>query len=87
MTTPSVWIIGSGYMAAEYVKVLEHLSVDYLVIARSEVSANRFQEKTGAKNVVGCGINGLCLDGVRTNEFFAFVATSHESLFDLTQAI
>jgi predicted dehydrogenase len=44
----NLWIVGSGIMAQEYVKVLRELKVDNIVIiGRGEDSASKFEEATG----------------------------------------
>ena len=41
----STWLIGAGYMAQEYAKVLNILVSDYDVIGRGEKSAKEFESK------------------------------------------
>ena len=43
-----VWLIGAGPMAQEYVKVLDGINVDYLVIGRSKDSAESIRAITDA---------------------------------------
>ncbi|XOV79194.1 MAG: Gfo/Idh/MocA family protein [Aestuariibacter sp.] len=53
LTNTSVWLIGAGYMAVEYAKVLNALGVDYLVIGNSHSSAEKFEAETGKPVVTG----------------------------------
>jgi len=53
MSDQKIWIVGAGLMSIDYAKVLEDLSVDYLVIGRGEVSAQAFREETGAEVITG----------------------------------
>lgn len=48
-----VWLIGSGNMAIEYIKVLQSLCKEFVVIGRGEESAKRCQEITGCQVQVG----------------------------------
>lgn len=42
-----VLLIGAGYMAREYVKVLKAMNVNLTVVGNSEANAKKFQEETG----------------------------------------
>ena len=42
-----VLLIGAGYMAVEYAKVLKDLNRKFIVVGRGEESAKKFEEKTG----------------------------------------
>ncbi len=64
-----ILIIGAGYMAGEYFKVLKNFSKDITVVCRSHESANKFKEKYKIDVTYG-GID----DFVETNnEHFDFV--------------
>lgn len=41
-----IWLVGAGPMAQDYVKVLNDIDADYLVIGRGQESANQFYKKT-----------------------------------------
>ncbi|KAF0165449.1 MAG: Myo-inositol 2-dehydrogenase [Rhodocyclaceae bacterium] len=43
----SLWLIGAGVMAQDYVKVLNALDLEYSVIGRSTASAEKFESATG----------------------------------------
>ena len=49
----SVWLVGAGYMASEYCKVLRDMSVQLTVIGRGEESARKFEKATGIDVVRG----------------------------------
>lgn len=51
-----VYLVGTGYMAIEYAKVLDALKIDYEVIGRGKESATKFKMKVGKNPFVG-GIN------------------------------
>jgi len=48
-----IWVIGSGPMTIDYVKVLDTLKVSYEIIGRGIDSAKKCEEKTGVKVVTG----------------------------------
>lgn len=45
MTEKNVWLIGAGYMAKEYAKVLISQKIKFTVIGRGEKSAQNFEEE------------------------------------------
>ena len=47
LTNKKVLLIGAGYMAREYIKVLKSMGCDIIVVGNSENNANKFQEETG----------------------------------------
>ena len=49
----SIWLIGAGYMAQEYAKVLNELVPEYEVIGRGEKSALNFESNTKHKVTKG----------------------------------
>lgn len=49
----NIWIIGAGTIAKEYAKVLSTLHKDYIVIGRSNESADKFENETGHTVVRG----------------------------------
>ncbi len=56
----SIWLVGSGYMAQEYAKVLMDIAPDFQVIGRGENSAKSFEKATNISVVRG-GINNALL--------------------------
>jgi len=56
MTTipsPKILLVGAGYMAMEYAKVLKSLKKSFLVVGRSEESALDFEKATGVSAAAG----------------------------------
>lgn len=53
MTSSSVWLVGSGGMALDYLQVLRALDRPITVIGRGESSARRFEERSGQPVVIG----------------------------------
>lgn len=49
----TIWLIGTGLMGIEYAKVLNDLNLNYIVIGRGELSANKFETETGHKVITG----------------------------------
>ena len=43
----NIWLIGAGYMAVEYAKVLQEMNVPFKVAGRGIKSAINFEKKTG----------------------------------------
>lgn len=54
-----VLLIGSGYMAKEYAKVLESLKISYTVIGRSQEGCNLFKESYPNAEVLAGGIESF----------------------------
>lgn len=48
-----VWLVGAGYMAQEYAKVLDNLNVVYEVIGNGEESAKKFEKVINKKVSLG----------------------------------
>lgn len=49
MSSLNVLLVGAGYMAIEYAKVLSHLEIDFSVKGRGNDSASRFEEVVGKR--------------------------------------
>jgi predicted dehydrogenase len=49
----TILLIGAGYMAREYVKVLKAMKVPFVVVGRSEKSVKNFEKENGIKAVSG----------------------------------
>lgn len=49
----NIWLIGSGYMAIEYAKVLKDLNVSFVTVGRGAESAQSFKEATGKEAITG----------------------------------
>ncbi len=79
-----VWLIGSGSMAKEYVKVLKSLDVEFIVIGRSTLSAKNFQIETGIPVETG-GLE-LVLSKKKAPEL-AIVAVNVEELVSVAKSL
>lgn len=53
MIKKSIWLIGTGYMAVEYAKVLNALGVAYTTIGRQSQNCESFAASTGVKPIPG----------------------------------
>ena len=51
--TKKVLLIGAGYMAQEYAKVLKDMSVDFTVVGKGEEHAREFEKKIGLPVITG----------------------------------
>lgn len=81
----SVWLIGAGQMAADYLKVLQSLDVKTAVVGRSESSAASFEQKTGA-HVVRGGVETL-LESCANPPSHAIVAVAVKDLAHTTRVL
>jgi predicted dehydrogenase len=81
----NIWLIGAGYMAAEYAKVLQEMNIPFKVIGRGMKSAMNFEKKTGFAVQAGEVNNFL----KQTKELLsaAIVAVSVEQLAAVTQLL
>jgi predicted dehydrogenase len=53
MKKQTVWLVGTGPMAVEYAKVLKALEMNFITIGRGEANAQKFEQETGNKPVLG----------------------------------
>ncbi|GAB4284908.1 MAG: hypothetical protein Kow0068_10130 [Marinilabiliales bacterium] len=81
----TVWLIGAGNMAKEYVKVLKDIYCDFIVIGRSEENAIKFKEETGVPVIAG-GLNKF-IQSQPDKCTHAIVALGVEALADTTLQI
>ena len=56
MTFENIWLIGTGYMAGEYSKILKNMGLKFSVVARSEESATKFKLMHNIEIIYGGGI-------------------------------
>lgn len=75
-----VWLIGAGYMACEYCKVLQNLDVQLTVIGRGSESAQKFEQDTGYTVIRG-GVENFVIDSDKIAEY-AIVAVYPMALKD-----
>lgn len=73
-----IWIIGTGPMAQDYIKVLEGLNIEYTVIGRGESSASACR-KLSSKEVVTGGLDNYLTSNPAVAEY-AIVAVPVEEL-------
>lgn len=74
----NVLVIGAGQMAAEHIKVLDALEVNYTIVGRGKTSANLFKDTYG-KNVIAGGIESV-YEELKQNFTHAIIATPLENL-------
>lgn len=74
----SVWLVGAGYMAKEYAKVLNELVIYYEVIGRGEKSAKDFEKITN-HNVIKGGLEKQLKDSRPPDQ--AIVAVGVDNLY------
>lgn len=78
----NVWLIGSGGMAVDYVKVLQALELEFSIIGRGEQSAKACRDATGCEVVSGGLVDYLAtMPNVPTH---AIVAVGVEKLHETT---
>lgn len=77
-----VWVVGSGQMAIDYIKVLDSLNQSFKVIGRGEKAASLCEEKTG-KTVIRGGL-GPFLDANPLPCKYAIVAVNVDALAETT---
>ena len=80
----NLWLIGSGSMAQDYVKVLQILPNEFAVIGRGETSAKNFQEKIGIPVKTG-GLTEVLSSNSAPE--MAIVAVGVEQLAPVTSAL
>jgi predicted dehydrogenase len=81
----SIWLIGAGGMAQDYIKVLNDLDVNLTVIGRSEKSAKLCEEKTSQKVIIG-GLDKFLLKKPTLSEH-AIVSVGVEKLYETTKQL
>jgi len=82
-TTPSpkILLVGTGYMAKEYAKVLKSLKKDFLVVGRSKERALDFEKTTGVPAITGGIEKYLEIGFLNRNPIStAIIATDEEQL-------
>jgi len=80
-----VWLIGAGYMAKEYAKVLSDIDCKINVIGRGKKNADIFEKETALKVYAG-GLKNY-LDSNPEKCTHAIVATGVETLYDVTKML
>lgn len=80
--TENIWLIGAGYMAIEYAKVLDGQNRKYTAIGRGKESAQKFIDATGHDIFVG-GIDEYIATTLSIPEY-AIIAVNPEFLQNIT---
>ncbi len=80
---PNIWLIGTGEMSEDYVKVLKGLRVDFSVIGRGLESAQKFKQSTGVTPIIG-GIKKYLSENGAASCTHAIVAVGVEALSEVT---
>ena len=81
----NIWLVGAGYMAVEYAKVLQEMNIPFKVVGRGIKSAMNFEKKTGL--AVQTGEDNNFLKQTKELPFAAIVAVSVEQLATVTQSL
>ena len=85
MIKNEIWLIGTGLMAEEYVKVLKALNVDFIVIGRDYTRCDQFFQKTGIIPITGGLDNFLLTNPILPNAVIN--ATGIEALTNTTKSL
>lgn len=81
MIDRKLYLIGTGPMAEEYVKVLHAMEITPVVIGRGQESAKRFEAKTGIKPIIGGFQNYVSSGSIEKDSYF-IIATGTEVLME-----
>ena len=83
----SVLVVGTGYMAKEYIKVLRGLGRDYTVVGNRQESVDKLSADTGATAIPG-GIEKYIADATKDSlPGFAIVAINADRIFQATKCL
>lgn len=80
-----VLVVGAGYMAKEYCKVLQAQNVEPVVVGRGVESAKIFEEEMGIPVIAGGIVNAL--QEIESIPEMAIVAVNVDQLADSTEAL
>lgn len=80
-----IWLVGAGLMAKEYIKVLQALSTDFIVIGRGADNCKKLQDEFGCKCIAG-GVEQFLLQKPSL-PVKAIVAVGIEALKDTTVSL
>ena len=81
----SIWLVGAGIMAQDYIKVLNGLGKEFLVIGRSQESAKECEKSTGCE-VIRDGLKQF-LDTHPKPASHAIVSVGVERLYETTKEL
>lgn len=80
-----IWLIGAGLMAQDYIKVLDALKKDFIIIGRGEESAKKCEEVVGYKVITG-GLDTFLYTKPKVCSH-AIVSVSVEKLYETTKRL
>ena len=80
-----ILVVGTNYMAREYIKVLKSLKVDYLIVGNRQESVDRLFAETGEKAIPG-GVE-LYLKSKAITPDYAIVAVNTYKLYEVTKSL
>lgn len=80
-----IWLIGAGGMAQDYIKVLQGLDEEFIVIGRGEDTAKKCQEITGCQVQIGGLSEYLSTNPEKCSH--AIIAVGVEKLYETTKQL
>lgn len=81
-----LWLIGTGYMAEEYTKVLDSMGVKYRVIGNTRISVEHFREKMGIEAYCG-GVKQYIKEHCGSVPEYAINAVDCLKLYEITREL
>lgn len=81
----NIWLIGAGGMAQDYIKVLQGLKKEFIIIGRGEETAKKCEETTGCKVQIG-GLKEYLLKKPELCSH-AIIAVGVEKLYETTKQL
>jgi len=81
----SIWLIGAGGMSEDYIRVLNGLDQQFIVIGRGEESAKKCEESTNCKVLIGGLVKFLLTTPIVSSH--AIVSVGVEKLYDVTKEL
>ena len=81
----TIWLIGAGPMAQDYIKVLEALKTNFTVVGRGEETAQKCEEATGCEVVIG-GLEAFLSNQPEVCSH-AIVSVGVEKLYETTKEL
>ena len=81
----SIWMVGTGNISYDYIKVLKDLNCEIVAIGRSKSSCDSFNKVTGIYAHNG-GLLSF-LEGRPDKADYAIVATNESQLCDVTNSL
>lgn len=85
MSKQSIWLIGAGGMAQDYIKILDALNQEFIVVGRGREAAKKCEESTGCSVIVG-GLSDFLSNSPQKCSH-AIVAVGVEKLYETTKGL